>query len=234
MRLDVGVLRFEERLGSLDRQRLDPVHVDAAAVVALARIALRVLVIEERPERLEHGRAGDVLRRDQLQRVLLAFELLADRVSHLGIDRIDLAGEVARLQHGLHYERRSSASEIEPGRSTRSAAPLRSTIVEGRPIGTGPPSRTRSTSGPRAAWAASASSGGGAPARLALLLATGSARARRSRAAAASVWASSAGHLSLIYPSRTSTARHRPDRSRRTSTEAAGKARLARVRTLAA
>ena len=44
VRLDVGVLGAEQRLGAVDRELLDDVDVLAAAVVALARVALGVLV----------------------------------------------------------------------------------------------------------------------------------------------------------------------------------------------
>ena len=44
VRLHVGVVGAEQFLGTLDGQRLDVVDVLAAAVVALARIALGVLV----------------------------------------------------------------------------------------------------------------------------------------------------------------------------------------------
>ena len=48
VRLDVGVLGAEELLRALDRERLGDVDELAAAVVALARIALGVLVGEDR------------------------------------------------------------------------------------------------------------------------------------------------------------------------------------------
>ncbi len=53
VRLHVGVLGAEQRLRAVDRELLDDVHVLAAAVVALARIALGVLVREDasRPPR---------------------------------------------------------------------------------------------------------------------------------------------------------------------------------------
>ena len=49
VRLHVGVRRAEEALGALTRQLLDRVDVLAAAVVALARVALRVFVGEPTP-----------------------------------------------------------------------------------------------------------------------------------------------------------------------------------------
>ena len=47
----------------------------AAAVIAPARIALGIFVGEHRALRLEHGARDDVLRRDQLDLVLLALQL---------------------------------------------------------------------------------------------------------------------------------------------------------------
>ena len=57
----------------------------AAAVIALARQALGVLVGEHRALRFQHRARDDVLRRDQLDLVALAAELLADRLGDLGI-----------------------------------------------------------------------------------------------------------------------------------------------------
>ena len=53
VRLDVRVLGAEERLRAVDRELLDPVDELAAAVVALARVALGVLVRRHRAEGLE-------------------------------------------------------------------------------------------------------------------------------------------------------------------------------------
>ena len=78
VRLHVGEAAVEELLGALDRQRLHLVHVLAAAVVAVARIALGVLVGEHAAGRLEHRAGDDVLRGDQLDLVLLATELATD------------------------------------------------------------------------------------------------------------------------------------------------------------
>src|SRR5437660_64921 len=60
--LDVHMRRSEELPGPVDGEAFDLVHDLAAAVVALAGIALGVLVREQRPERLQDGRAGEVLR----------------------------------------------------------------------------------------------------------------------------------------------------------------------------
>ena len=54
MGLDVGVVRAEEGLGPLAREVLGHVDELAAAVVALARIALGVLIGEDRARGLHH------------------------------------------------------------------------------------------------------------------------------------------------------------------------------------
>src|SRR5262249_24687583 len=79
-----------ELLRPLDGQPLRDVHELAAAVVALARVALRVFVGQHGPQGLEHRLRDEVLRGDQLQLRPLAPGLVADGVGDLGID----AGQV--------------------------------------------------------------------------------------------------------------------------------------------
>ena len=71
VRLHVGVLGAEQRLGARDGGALDDVDELAAAVVAPARIAFGVLVGQHRAGRLEHGAADEVFRGDQLEAVVL-------------------------------------------------------------------------------------------------------------------------------------------------------------------
>ena len=98
MRLHVGVVGAEQGLGALDGQLLGLVHVLAAAVVALAGVALGVLVGQHRALRLQHARAGVVLRGDQLDVLFLAALLGLDRGPELGI----VIGNVERLvEHGI-------------------------------------------------------------------------------------------------------------------------------------
>ena len=66
MRLDVRVVGAEERLRPVDRELLELVDDLAAAVVAAAGIALRVLVRRDRADGLEDRRPREVLGRDQL------------------------------------------------------------------------------------------------------------------------------------------------------------------------
>ena len=102
VRLDVGVLGAEQRLGAVDRQLLGDVDVLAAAVVALAGIALGVLVGQHRALALEHRHRDEVLRGDHLQRALLALELERQHLGDLGIDLGEGAVEEVRRQLGAH------------------------------------------------------------------------------------------------------------------------------------
>ncbi len=86
VRLHVGVLGAEQRLGAVDRELLGDVDPLAAAVVAPAGVALGVLVRQHRALALEHGARDEVLRGDHLERALLALELAAQRLGDLGID----------------------------------------------------------------------------------------------------------------------------------------------------
>ena len=104
VRLDVGVLGAEERLGALDGQRLGDVDELAAAVVAASRIAFRVLVGEDRPGGLEHGRADEILRGNQLEPGVLPMHFIADgpRDSGIGVGECpEVVGDggVERVRH---------------------------------------------------------------------------------------------------------------------------------------
>ena len=67
VRLDVDVLGAEDLLGPVSGQVLGHVDELAAAVVAMARIALGVLVRQHAADGLHDGRAGVVFRGDHLQ-----------------------------------------------------------------------------------------------------------------------------------------------------------------------
>ena len=100
VRLDVRVLGAEQRLRAVDRELLDLVDDLAAAVVALARIALGVLVRRHRADRLEHGRPGEVLGRDQLDLAALALELAPEQPGDLRVDGLE-ARAPELLERGL-------------------------------------------------------------------------------------------------------------------------------------
>ena len=85
VRLHVGVVGAEERLGARDRQRLGHVHELAAAVVALAGIALGVFVGEHRAGGVEDRLADEVLGRDELEALGLATAFAGDGGGDLGV-----------------------------------------------------------------------------------------------------------------------------------------------------
>jgi len=85
VRLHVDVLGAEQLLCPRDRQLLGHVHVLAATVVALARVALGVLVGEHRALAVEDRLGNEVLRGDHLQRGLLAAGLVLEDLRNLGI-----------------------------------------------------------------------------------------------------------------------------------------------------
>ncbi|GAA3044020.1 hypothetical protein GCM10020000_24360 [Streptomyces olivoverticillatus] len=89
VRLDVGVLGTEERLDPVDRDLLDDVDVLAAAVVAAARVALGVLVGEDRALGLHDRDRSEVLRGDHLEGGLLAVEFGVDCGGDVGVELME-------------------------------------------------------------------------------------------------------------------------------------------------
>ena len=73
--LNVDVVAAEDLLRALDGEGLGNIHELAATVVAAARVALGVLVGEDRALRLEDGARNKVLRGDHLEGVTLAAKL---------------------------------------------------------------------------------------------------------------------------------------------------------------
>src|SRR5207248_11515108 len=76
----------------LDRQRLDPVDVLATAIVALAGVAFRVLVGEDRTLGFEHARARIVLGGDELDVLFLAPALAFESLGQLRVEAFDHHG----------------------------------------------------------------------------------------------------------------------------------------------
>ena len=89
MRLHVDRFRAEQLLQALDRQGFGDVDIFTTTVVALARIALRVLVGHLAALRRHHGRTAVVFRGDQLDMFLLAAVLELDRAPQFRIDLFD-------------------------------------------------------------------------------------------------------------------------------------------------
>ncbi|MCY1438595.1 hypothetical protein D9M71_548010 [compost metagenome] len=90
VRLDVGVVGAEQLLGAIDGQLLDLVDVLAAAVVALGRITLGVLVGQPAALCLHDALAGVVLRGDQFEVVFLTGILGLHRGEQFIVIALDL------------------------------------------------------------------------------------------------------------------------------------------------
>jgi hypothetical protein len=93
IRLHIGEGAIEEPAGPLDREPFGDIDEVAAAVIAPARIALRILVRHHRALGFEHGAGDDVFGRDQLDLVPLPPELALDRGEDLGIDIGEAGGK---------------------------------------------------------------------------------------------------------------------------------------------
>ena len=85
MRLNIGEIAMEKRLCAFDCQLFGDVHELASAIVPAARIAFCIFVGENRALGFQHGSGDDVLRRDQLDFVLLAAALVVDGARDVGI-----------------------------------------------------------------------------------------------------------------------------------------------------
>ncbi|MCP1576552.1 hypothetical protein J2S30_004931 [Herbaspirillum rubrisubalbicans] len=96
--LHVGGFGAEQGLQAVDGQLFGHVHVFAATVVALARIAFGVLVGQLRTLRFHHGRRGVVFRGDQLDVILLAGVFLLDGRPQVGIDFCE---SLVLVKHGV-------------------------------------------------------------------------------------------------------------------------------------
>jgi len=123
VRLHVRVIGAEQGLGPVDRELLDLVDPLAAAVVALARIALGVLVREHRAGRLEHGRPGEILGGDQLELVALAAELAVDQTGDVGVEVVQARGP--EMLEGLFGRGHWAPPRIDSGDSIEGALPRR-------------------------------------------------------------------------------------------------------------
>ena len=105
VRLHVGRIGVEQLLHPFQRKLLGDVDEFAAAVVALARIALGVLVGELRALRRHDRDARVVLRRDQLDVVFLPLVLTGDGLPEFRIGSGERGGAT---EHGRGPERRKA------------------------------------------------------------------------------------------------------------------------------
>src|SRR5262252_6527120 len=122
MRLHVGVLRTEQFLRAVAREVLDDVGELAPAVVALGRIALGVLVGEDRAGGFEHGFADKVLGCDQFQAFMLTPGFVVNGGGDLRGDLVERAGD-RRIVH------RSTGNIVPATRRSRRASRVHRTNV---------------------------------------------------------------------------------------------------------
>ena len=122
VRLHVGILGPKQLAGALNGDVLDLIHIGTAAVIALARQTLGILVGQHRAHRSHHGRRNDVLAGDQLDVLPLAGQLAAHRRSQL---RVSLAHQTDGIQHFIvHFYYPSLTDRSGRSGSEVSLAPL--------------------------------------------------------------------------------------------------------------
>ena len=97
--LHIGEFAAEEFGGAIDRQLLGDVDELAAAIIAAARIALRIFVGHHRALRFEHGARDDVFRGDQLDLVPLATQFQVDGAGDLRVRLREGRGEECVRAH---------------------------------------------------------------------------------------------------------------------------------------
>jgi len=119
--LHVGVVHVEQGLGPLDDQVFQLVGVALALVVALPRIAFRVLVHEDRAQGFHDGGGGVVFGRDEADGIGLVLLFLADEGIYLGVCLLQVfeahRGLLAAVQRSAQrvgdlYEQKCPATEV--------------------------------------------------------------------------------------------------------------------------
>lgn len=89
VRLDIRGLRAEKFAGALDRDLFHFIDELASAVVAPSRISFRILIRQDGTLCCADRGAGEVLGRNQLDAVILAFRLLVDPCGNFGVRGTD-------------------------------------------------------------------------------------------------------------------------------------------------
>ena len=105
MGLHVGMIGAEQFLGPVDGQLLHHVGKLAAAVVAAAGVALRILVGEHAAGGLQDSLAHEILRGNEFQLVGLTPSFPIDGVENLRIDQRKASCEVGVDGHGVYPPR---------------------------------------------------------------------------------------------------------------------------------
>ncbi len=101
MRLHIHIGAVKQRLRPVNRQLLHHIAVFTALIIALARIAFRIFVRENRSLRLQHRARNDILRRDQLDLSLLACQFTINRRRHRRVGRSQAGGKKSVRNHGI-------------------------------------------------------------------------------------------------------------------------------------
>ena len=122
MGLDVGVLCPEQLAGALDGNILHLVHIDAAAVVALAGQTLGVLVGQYAAHGCHHGGRNDILAGDQLNVLALTGQLPLHGCAQFRVGCIDHADGVHHIL--VHFTCPSPQNVVD----SLSAAPARQVL----------------------------------------------------------------------------------------------------------
>ena len=113
MGLDIGILCAEQLAGALNGDVLHLVHIDAAAVVALAGQAFGILVGQDAAHGCHDSRGNDVLAGNQLDVLALTGQLAVHCRCQFRIDRVDQTDGVH------HFIVHNFYPSQFPGRSTR-------------------------------------------------------------------------------------------------------------------
>jgi hypothetical protein len=97
MGLDVGILCPEQLAGALDGNILHLVHIDAAAVVALAGQTLGVLIGQHAAHGCHHGGRNDILAGDQFNILALTGQFPLHGCAQFRVGCIDHADGVHHI-----------------------------------------------------------------------------------------------------------------------------------------
>ena len=118
MRLHVRIFGLKELFRPSARQFLDHIGELTSTVIALARIALRILVGEDGPRGFEHGLAHEVLRGNQLQAFVLTASLVVDGGGNLRVC-LGQATVHGRIAHGSLRVLQAAITQLTNSSSNR-------------------------------------------------------------------------------------------------------------------
>ena len=97
--LNVRELSAEQLAGAVDSYLLDNVNALAAAVVALTRITLGVLVCQNASHRSHNSRGNDIFACDELKVPSLPCKLVLHSLSYFGVNAFNESYGVQHLCH---------------------------------------------------------------------------------------------------------------------------------------